>query len=97
MIKLLKYAVPAAAILSMTAGFAGAALLTPPSYSDIVNTTSTAFGGSLLTDLLPWAGILLLITLAGMVLAAIIRRVLGAIAKIVGGRRRGGRGRRRFR
>jgi len=72
----------------------GAEILPLPTYSDIVNSTTTAFGGSLLTDLLPWAGLLAIITICGIALAAVVRRVLGGFSKIAGGRRRG-RGRRR--
>ena len=74
---------------------AGAQIITLPTYSDLINPTTTAFGGSFLADLLPIAGYLAIITIIGMVLAAVIRRVLGGIGKIAGGRRRGGRGRRR--
>lgn len=70
-------------------------IITFPSYSDVINTTTTAFGGSLLTDLLPWAGGLLVIVVAGMGLAAVVRKIYGAIKKILGGGKR--RGKRRFR
>ena len=82
------------ALLGLASG-AGATILTLPSYSDVINTTTTAFGGSLLTDILPIAGFLAVITIVGLVLSAVVKRALGAISKIAGGRRRGGRGRRR--
>lgn len=70
------------------AGTAGATIITFPSYSDVINATSTSFGSSLLTDLLPIAGALAVITIVGIVLTSLIKRALSALSKIAGGRRR---------
>jgi hypothetical protein len=72
----------------------GAEILPIPTYSGIVNASTTGFAGSLLADLLPWAGFLALITIVGIALSAVVKKVLSAFSRIAGNRRRG-RGRRR--
>jgi hypothetical protein len=67
------------------------AIITVPSYADIVNTTTTAFGQSLFTDLLPWVGALAFIAVAALLLVKARGAVVGGIAKMVGSRRKGGR------
>jgi hypothetical protein len=89
------YAISAVAGYLGAAGVANAAIIAVPQYSDVINTTSTAFGQSLFTDLLPWASVFILIVIAGLALKAISGKVLGSIKRVLGGgKKRGRRGRR---
>lgn len=82
------------ASLAGIAGIASAEIIPIPSYADVITTTSTSFATSLFTDLLPWLAVFIGLVIAGMLLVALKKGILGGIGKVFGGRRRGGRGRR---
>lgn len=81
---------------ALTAFGASAAIVGVPQYSDVVNTTSTAFAQGLVTDLLPWAAAFIAIVIGTLALVAIYKKVVSGFARLFkGGRgRRGRRGRR---
>lgn len=67
-------------------------IISIPSYTDIITGTTTAYASGLFTDLLPWVGALIGLVIAGVLLVAIRRGVVGGIKRVFGGGR--GRGRR---
>jgi len=71
-----------------------AAIVNVPEYTDVVNTTSTAFAQGLVTDLLPWAAAFIAIIVGTLALKAIYGKVVAGAKRLMGGRR-GGRRRRR--
>lgn len=71
------------------------AIVEVPSYTDVVNTTSTAFAQGLVTDLLPWAAAFIAIAVGTLALVAIYRKVTGGFARLFGAGKKRGRGRRR--
>lgn len=80
---------------ALTALGANAAIVQVPSYTDVVNTTSTAFAQSLVTDLLPWAAAFIAIIVGSLALLAIYGKVVSGFARLFKGGKRRGRGRRR--
>lgn len=80
---------------ALTAVGASAAIVNVPQYTDVVNTTSTAFAQGLVTDLLPWAAAFIAIIVGTLALVAIYGKVVVGFKRLFGGGKKRRFGRRR--